>query len=355
MAPKLLTQKLKCPQCQQILHAQGQPGQQVILNCPNCGFQGSFRFPGAQHDHAIISVQNLSKSFKDVHAVQNLSFSVQKGEIYGLLGPNGAGKTTTIKLMLGLIHPDSGTTIINGHDIKTQEILAKHNIGFLPERFTFYENLTPLQTIQFFCELKGVKKSVAPKLIEEVGLQNAINRKVGTFSKGMVQLLGIAQALVGNPDIFILDEPTSGLDARWIKIVREKIKMLNDHGATIIFSSHNLTEVENLCNRVGIMNQGRLVAQDTVENLGKLLHIYPRLEITIPNLNGMVPEILTAMDGIQHIEAHQNILSVSCAAGMRSQVIASLEKMGFKIENLKTIEPSLEEAFVRLVSQKGDA
>ena len=149
----------------------------------------------------------------------------------------------------------------------------KKDIGFLPERVSFYENLTPIQNLKFFGELNGVDNSVFLSLIKEVGLEDAKDRKVGTFSKGMVQLLGVAQVMIGNPSVYILDEPMSGLDARWVKTIREKIKMLNEKGATIIFSSHILSEVENICHRVAIINKGKLIAEDTVSNLNKYLQI----------------------------------------------------------------------------------
>ncbi|UCF50086.1 MAG: ABC transporter ATP-binding protein, partial [Thermoplasmatales archaeon] len=201
-----------------------------------------------------------------------------------------------------------------------------------------------------FCELWGVDKSVAKPLIKEVGLEDAINRKVGTFSKGMVQLLGVAQVMIGKPPVYILDEPMGGLDARWVKIIREKIKKLSKEGATILFSSHILSEVENICDRVAIINKGKLIAEDTVENLNKYLKIKPRLEILVPGLSGKVPEEIKGIEGVEKVEAEDDILYVICESSSRIKVINVIEKIGLKIENIKTIEPSLEEAFVKLIS-----
>jgi ABC-type multidrug transport system ATPase subunit len=188
--------------------------------------------------NAVIETVDLTKRFKDVLAVDSLSMKVRKGEIFGFLGPNGAGKSTTIKMVMGLFHPTSGSAFINGKLAGPDSVELRRDIGFLPERISFYDNLTPIQTLDFYCELRGADKSVVPSLIKEVGLEHAANRKVGTFSKGMVQLLGVAQAMIGNPSIYIMDEPTGGLDARWVKTVRDKIRTLNEQGATIIFSSH---------------------------------------------------------------------------------------------------------------------
>jgi len=280
---------------------------------------------------------------------------VCRGEIYGFLGPNGAGKTTTIKMMMALTHPSAGEVLIEGKRVSGDSVRIRKDIGYLPEVVAFYDNLTPLQTLHFFCELKGVDKSIAEPLLKEVGLEDVLHRKVGTFSKGMNQLLGIAQTMIGNPSIYILDEAMAGLDARWVKVVREKIKMLNRQGATILFSSHILTEVQNLCNRVAIINKGKLVAEDTVSNLSSYLHIKPRLEITIAGLNGRVPDFIFNVAGVENADAKGDTLFVTCDAEIRLQVITVLKEKGLNIQNFKTIEPTLEEAFVKLISKdEGD-
>ncbi len=347
----MITKTIMCPNCKTHVTIEGNPGEKYLVACPNCNLKGHFTLQGTETKSSEFSLEihGLTKTYKDVKAVDNLSFSVRKGEVFGFLGPNGAGKSTTIKAMLGLIHVNSGDIKFNGFDIKKHDIDIKQKIGFLPERVSFYDNLTPVQTLNFFCELKGVDKSVVPSLIKEVGLEEAMNRKVGTFSKGMVQLLGVAQALIGNPSIYILDEPTAGLDARWVKIVREKIKMLNERGATVIFSSHILSEVETLCDRVAIINKGKLIAQDTVANLSRYLHMKPRLEITIKGLNGKIPDMLGSFQGVEAVEVNGDVLSVTCESQIRSKIISSLGEAGFVIDNIKTIEPSLEDTFIKLI------
>lgn len=299
----------------------------------------------------IVETRELSKRFKDVQAVDSLNMKVRRGEIFGFLGPNGAGKTTTIKMIMSLTHPTGGEVLVNGKRADGDSVGIRKEIGYLPERIAFYDNLTPLQTLHFFCELKGADKSIAEPLLKEVGLEDAMHRKVGTFSKGMVQLLGIAQAMIGNPSIYILDEPMSGLDARWVKIVREKIKKLNEQGATILFSSHILTEVQNLSDRVAVIHRGKLVAEDTVSNLSTHLLIKPRLEITIPGLGGKVPEIVRSLEGIDAADAKGGKLLVACEAPVRIQVLTALKEAGMDIQDFRTIEPSLEETFVKLISE----
>ncbi len=358
----MITKTIMCPHCKNKVTIQGNPGEKTYIICPKCNTKGVFTFPEEKSElkttttSFTIEVDGLTKIYKDVTAVNDLSFNIRTGEIFGLLGPNGAGKTTAIKAILSLIHVNSGKIKINGFDIKKDGIEARKSVGYLPERVAFYDNLTPLQTLNFFCELRGDDKSVAKPLISEVGLEEAIDRKVGTFSKGMVQLLGVAQVMIGNPPVYILDEPMAGLDARWVKTIREKIKMLNEQGATVLFSSHILTEVENLCDRVAIIDKGKLIAEDTVANLNKYLKIKPRLEISIPGLNGKIPEEIKGLKGVEAVDAKDDTLFVTCESSVRSRVIATLEEAGLKIDNIKTIEPSLEEAFVKLISQdKGGA
>lgn len=299
----------------------------------------------------VIETKNLSKRFKDVKAVESLNMKVRKGEIFGFLGPNGAGKTTTIKMIMGLIHPSNGEVLINGERAHPNSVEVRKDIGFLPERISFYDNLTPVQTLNFFCELKGADKSIVEPLLNDVGLEEAMGRKVGTYSKGMVQLLGVAQAMIGHPSIYILDEPMGGLDARWVKMVRDKIRELNQKGATVIFSSHILSEVQNLCHRVAIINKGELIAQDTIENLSEFLNIKPRLEIFILGLNGKIPKGIESIVGVESVDAKGDTIYVTSDAGARAKVLAHIEDLGMTVSNFRTVEPSLEETFVKLVTQ----
>ncbi|MFQ5910854.1 MAG: ATP-binding cassette domain-containing protein [Thermoplasmata archaeon] len=302
----------------------------------------------------VIETRNLSKRFKDVQAVDSLYMRVREGEIYGFLGPNGAGKTTTIKMIMGLVHPTRGNVLINGKRVDDGSVEHRRDIGYLPEQVAFYGNLTPVQTLRFLCELKGADKTVVRPLLDEVGLTHAIDRKVGTYSKGMVQLLGIAQAMIGKPSVYILDEPIGGLDARWVKVTREKIRRMNQEGATVLFSSHILSEVQALCDRVAIIDKGRLVAEDTVANLSSRLHIMPRLEIIIPGLGGKVPDPVLDIAGVETAEAEGDKLIVVCETEARLQVITALKEVGMDIRDFKTIEPALEDAFVKLISEGGD-
>ncbi len=306
-----------------------------------------------QDDSIVIETRDLTKRFGEVLAVDSFSMKVRKGEIYGFLGPNGAGKSTTIKMIMGLFHPTSGQALINGRLADSGSVELRKDVGFLPERISFYDNLTPVQTLDFFCELRGQDKSVVPSLIKDVGLEYAAHRKVGTFSKGMTQLVGFAQAMIGNPPIYIMDEPTGGLDARWVMVVRDKLKMLNDQGATIIFSSHILSEVQLLCDRVAIIDEGRLVAEDTIEDINGRLRIKPRLWIRSPDIGSDAPPWVRQIEGVDEVVAKGDTLLVTCDAAARPKVIAAMQARGLRIDDFRTEEPSLEEAFVKLLSDEG--
>jgi ABC-2 type transport system ATP-binding protein len=197
-----------------------------------------------------------------------------------------------------------------------------------------------------------VGKSVVPSLLKEVGLDDAANRKVGTFSKGMTQLLGIAQAMIGNPSIYIMDEPTGGLDARWVKMVRDKLTTLNEQGATIVFSSHILSEVQALCDRVAIIDKGKLVAEDTIDNISEHMNIRPRLWVRSPNLSSQIPDWIHEIKEIEYVTVKDDTLTITCDSAARMKVMTMLKENGLEIVDFKTIDPSLEDAFVRLLSDR---
>jgi len=223
---------------------------------------------------SIIEVKNLTKKYGDFTAVDHVNYTVEEGEIFGLLGHNGAGKTTTILMLLGLIPPTEGTAIINGVDVIKEPLNSRRNVGLLPENAGFYDNLTARQNLLFYAELADVPYKVAnervEKLIDQVGLGQKRDVKVGAYSRGMRQRIGIAQSLVRDPKILILDEPTLGLDPEGTRDLRELIRMLSkEHGMTIVFTTHILYEANRLCDRIAIMNNGAVVGLGTIPELRK--------------------------------------------------------------------------------------
>ncbi|MEM1513679.1 MAG: ABC transporter ATP-binding protein [Candidatus Thermoplasmatota archaeon] len=299
----------------------------------------------------MIEVKNLKKTYNGLIAVKNISFEVKNGEVFSLLGPNGAGKTTTIKAILGLIKIDEGEIRINGIDVFSNEREVKKLVAYLPETPSFYENLTALQTLEFFAELRGVEKSKCIEILKEVGLGDAINRKVGGFSKGMIQRLGLAQCMMGSPSILILDEPTGGLDALGAYEIRNKIREMKKEGVTIILSSHILSEVQELSDRVAIMNRGSIIAIDSVEKLSQKLKIKPKLKINVLNLSEQIIQVIRKIEGVENAKIEGNIIEVECSSETKASVINAIENAGGKIIDFKTVEPTLEEIFVKMVKE----
>lgn len=224
---------------------------------------------------SAVEINNLSKSFRDffgrrsVQALDGLSITVKPGEVYGLLGPNGSGKSTCFKIAVGLLRPDKGEVKVNGHRPGT--LAARKSTGFLPEESTLLPFLNATETLKLHGALAGLSRGEAAKkadeLIDKVGLEDARKRRVKGFSKGMQRRLGIASVLIGNPDVFILDEPTSGLDPLGAVKMKEIIAELRKAGKAILISSHLLGELENVCDRVGFLNKGKMLNEGTLEEL----------------------------------------------------------------------------------------
>jgi ABC-type multidrug transport system ATPase subunit len=331
----------------------GEPGEKVPITCPSCQQQGVFTIPKENQvppsltQQTAIEVSGLRKTYNHVPAVNNVSFCVNKGEIFGFLGPNGAGKTTTIKAILDLIHADAGTITINGIDVRTKGKQAKRYVGYMPEKVAFYDNLTALQNMNFYAEIKHASKQDCIDLIEELGLGDTGKKRVGKFSKGMLQRLGMARALLGNPPILILDEPSGGLDPRGVVLIRDKILEMKKKGTTIFVSSHILSEIQEICDRVGIINKGVLVAQDSVEGLSKKLNLKPQMNITVDKLSASIEEAVRKLPGVDHVQGKGNTLEIICDGAMKAKVILAITNAGAIIQNLQTKEPSLEEVFMR--------
>ena len=232
---------------------------------------------------SLLKIKNVKKAYRKYNffgkevskfsALNGLNLNVNKGQIYGFLGPNGAGKTTTIKCIIGILEADSGEIIIDGKNIKNNELYFKNKIGFLPEQVGLYGRLTAKETLQFYGGFFDLTADVIEKrgknLLARLGLEKDSNRKVAEYSLGMRKRLALCVALLNNPEILVLDEPTSGLDPRGVKALRIVIKELNKKGLTIILSSHVLTEVQEICSHVGIINRGKLIREESIEDIRK--------------------------------------------------------------------------------------
>ncbi|MBO8174545.1 MAG: ABC transporter ATP-binding protein [Thermococcus sp.] len=301
-----------------------------------------------------IEIENLTKKYGNLKAVDGLTLNVEKGIVFGFLGPNGAGKTTTILSMLGLIIPDEGTIRILGHDVFREPIKVKERIGFLPENATIYEELTAWKNLEFFANFYNFSRQEKEKRIEEllklVGLWDVKYRKVKTFSKGMKQRLLLAQALINDPEVLILDEPTSGLDPEGAFLVKSIVKEERKKGKTVFFSSHILSEVEELSDKVGIIVKGKLRAVGTLEEIKKQFMELEGYEITVETKQPL-PEI--DLPGIIRLEyVNNNKAIIFAREDIRGEISEYLSKKGITIVSLDIEEPSLEDVFLKTIYKR---
>ena len=303
----------------------------------------------------MIRTQNLLKKYNEFKAVDNLSLEVKEGEIYGFLGPNGAGKTTTILMLLGILKPTQGEVYLFGQNITKDFLSIKKKMGVVSEKQYLYKGMTAGEYLNFFADLYGVKnrKKKIDQLLEAVNLLEVRNRKLGAFSRGMQQKLGFARALLHDPQLLLLDEPVSGLDPTGIKQIRDLIEQENKKGRTIFISSHLLSEVERLCGKVGIINKGRLLAEDTMDNLRKRLTDVVELEIELTEAKKEIIDTLTAFDFIKGLKREKNLLTIKVKTDKdyRAQISEAISQQRGVVLGIKKKEMSLEEAFITITEK----
>ena len=253
----------------------------------------------------MIEVKNVTKKYPNIKAVDNINFTIKDGEVVGFLGPNGAGKTTTMNMITGFIEPTEGQIIINGFDIVKKSKKAKKQIGYMPEGVPLYTELTAREFVNYMAELKDVKakerKEAVEKAIEETGLKDVQNKLIKNLSRGYKQRVSMAGALVGNPEVIILDEPTVGLDPKQITEIRSLIKELGKKH-TVILSSHILSEVSQICERVIIINHGKIVAIDTPENLENKTKEKNTILVTVEDKNEKIKKLKEEVKEIEEIK-----------------------------------------------------
>jgi ABC-2 type transport system ATP-binding protein len=292
-----------------------------------------------------IDVDGATKLFGEVVAVSNLSFQVEEGEVFGFLGPNGAGKSTTINMMLDFVRPDSGTLTVLGHDAHTESVAVRERTGVLPEGFELYDRLTGREHMEFAIESKEADDDPM-ELMERTGIADAADRKAGDYSTGMAQRLALAMALVDDPDLLVLDEPTTGLDPSGAREMRELVREEADRGATVFFSSHILGQVEAVCDRVGILRDGEMVAVDSIEGLRAAAGGGDSLVVTVDAASDDDLDAVRAVDGVTAAETDGGTVRVGLDGAPKTDVIAALEDAGVEINDFETEEASLEDLFV---------
>jgi ABC-2 type transport system ATP-binding protein len=292
-----------------------------------------------------LELEGVTKQYGDVTAIENLSLDVRDGEVFGFLGPNGAGKSTTINLILDFIRPTSGTVHVLGHDAQKESVAIRQRTGVLPEGFSVYDRLTGRQHLEFAIESKNVHDD-PDELLERVGILDAADRKAGGYSKGMSQRLALAMALVGTPDLLILDEPSTGLDPNGAREMREIVREEKERGATIFFSSHILGQVEAVCDRVGILQEGKLVAEDSIEGLRENAGSDTILRIETASIPSGALEQVRDIDGVFDVDQDGNTLLVNCETSVKTNVISTLDNAGATVADFETEEASLEDLFI---------
>lgn len=302
----------------------------------------------------IILVNDLTKFYGNILAVDHISFEVKEGEVFGFLGPNGAGKTTTIRMMVGLTQPSSGTAWIDGHDVIRESIEVKRIIGLVPETSNLYGELSALRNLIYQAELYGVpkkeRKERALQLLEEFGLKEHQEKPFQALSRGLKRRLTIAAALVHQPRILFLDEPTTGLDVMSARGLRKLILELKKKGLTIFLTTHYIPEADVLCDRIAIIVQGRIKVIDTPENIKTQSKNTEILEIRLDRITEDLKRNLLSIEGIEKILIDEQRIrfhtkKLDQIAPLAIQV---LKEQGAKIEAINTLSPTLEDAFVRI-------
>ncbi|NIB98208.1 ABC transporter ATP-binding protein [Halobacterium sp. R2-5] len=302
---------------------------------------------------AAIELSGVTKRYGDVTALRDLDLRVQDGEIYGFLGPNGAGKSTTIDIILDFVRPTSGTATVLGHDAHDESLAIRRRIGVLPEGFNVYERLTARQHLEFAIESKNADDDV-DELLERVGIPDAADRKAGGFSKGMQQRLALAIALVGDPDLLILDEPSTGLDPNGAREMREIIKEEAARGATVFFSSHILEQVEAVCDRVGILQAGELVAQDTIRGLRDAAGTGSSLSVTVAELTPAIVDAVEDVPGVTGVTTDGDTLTVSADSAAKTDILDAAEGAGGEVVDFSTREASLDDVFAAYTDDRDE-
>jgi ABC-2 type transport system ATP-binding protein len=300
-------------------------------------------------DAPVIRTYDLTKRFKNVTAVDGVNFEVQQGEVFGFLGPNGAGKTTTISMLLGLVRPTAGSAEVWGHDIRRDLNTALRRVGAIVETPAFYPYLSGIDNLRIFARiLGGDAETRIPALLEQVRLKGRGQDKVGTYSLGMRQRLGLASALLGNPELLILDEPTNGLDPAGMQEMRVLIRRLaEDGGKTIFLSSHLLHEVEQVCDRVLILNRGQIIAQGRVDDLLGQAHA---VEMRISEAE-RAAGVLAALGWVEAVRFEGDKLRVQAPPERAPELLAALAAHGLFPFEVRPVVHSLESVFLGLTDE----
>jgi len=304
-------------------------------------------------ERSIIETKDLVKNYGKLIAVDKLNLCVDEGEVFGFLGPNGAGKTTTILMLLGLTEPTSGTAQIGGFDSTREPLRVKRITGYLPEKIGFYEDLTARENLDYTAALNGMpRESTSGKineLLDMVGISEVAEHKVGTLSHGMKQRLGIADVMIKDPKVVFFDEPTAGIDPEGIEQVLNLIADMAKRKVTIVLSSHQLHQVQKICTRVGILSKGRLVAEGSVDKLGRetIGGGKLRIEVQVSQPTSKLIESIRNIKGVTNVESSGDLLLVSCDEDLRRQIARVVADSDSLLVQMKIEEYGLDDIYMK--------
>jgi ABC-2 type transport system ATP-binding protein len=295
---------------------------------------------------AAIEASGLSKRYGTLTALDRVDLTVEEGEIFGFLGPNGAGKSTFINLLLDFVRPTAGAIRMFGHDCQTEGVSAREQVGVLPEGYSVFDRLTGRQHLEYAIRSKNVDADPV-EILDRVGVRAAAERKASDYSKGMKQRLVLGMALAGDPDLLVLDEPTTGLDPNGAAEIRSILREERDRGAAVFFSSHILEQVESVCDRVGILQNGELVTVDTIAGLRESLGGGTKLVITVDDIQSDTIGRVQTVSGVETAAVGSDgTLEVTCTNDAKMDVLVELHDAGVDVVNFRTEEASLEDMFV---------
>lgn len=305
----------------------------------------------------VLELKSVTKKFGDFIAVDNISLTVREGEIFGFLGPNGAGKSTTINMIASLLRITKGDIEILGKNIASHSKFAKMNIGIVPQELAIYEDMTAYENVHFFAGLYGMRgtqlRSSAIEALEFVGLGDKHKSYPKNFSGGMKRRLNIACAIAHRPKLIIMDEPTVGIDPQSRSFILTSIKKLNQMGSTIIYTSHYMEEVEEICTRIAIIDHGKIIAEGIKEQLKSIITHQKSIAIEVRSAEKLKDEMLQEIVGVNTVEVEGNVVKIcsDTAVNNLNHIIQQLIKLGLEIRSVETHEPNLETVFLTLTGR----
>lgn len=305
-------------------------------------------------DKAVIQISALTKRYGETVAVDSLDLDIYEGEVFGLLGPNGAGKTTTILMLLGLTEPSSGTAKVLGLNCTREPVAVKRVVGYLPDNVGFYDDMTGFENLRFTGRLNGLSEECIEErgqaLLRRVEMADVADNRVSTYSKGMKQRLAIADILMKDPKIIILDEPTLGIDPEGMRVLLTLIRGLcEEDGRTVVISSHQLHQIQQICDRVGIFVKGRLIAKGKIDELAKKLNEDEniQIEVGVHPMDERLGDLLAGLDAVAEVERENDLLVISCREDIRSGLPAALSAEGYQLLHLRMRSNDLDEIYHR--------